>query len=61
MARQAARCSFSVLYARPSRLVEELRVTFGKGSFGRRLAQLARVDVLLLLDDWAGAPMESGQ
>jgi len=51
---------FSVLYARTSRLMQELRVAHGEGSFSRRLAQLARVDVLLL-DDFAGTPMEPGE
>lgn len=50
LARQAARCGFSVLYARTTRLMQELRVAHGEGSFSRRLAQLARVDVLLLDD-----------
>ena len=59
-ARQAARCGFTVLYARTTRLLQELRVAHGDGSFGRRLAQLARIDVLLL-DDFAGAPMEPGE
>ena len=60
LARQAARCGFTVLYARTTRLLQELRVAHGDGSFARRLAQLARVDVLLL-DDFAGAPMEPGE
>ena len=60
LARQAARCGFTVLYARTTRLLQELRVAHGDGSFGRRLAQLARIDVLLL-DDFAGAPMEPGE
>ncbi|MEJ8816264.1 IS21-like element helper ATPase IstB [Variovorax ureilyticus] len=60
LARQAARCGFSVLYARTSRLMQELRVAHGEGSFSRRLAQLARVDVLLL-DDFAGTPMAPGE
>lgn len=60
LARQAARCGFTVLYTRTTRLLQELRVAHGDGSFGRRLAQLARVDVLLL-DDFAGAPMDSGE
>lgn len=60
LARQAARCGFSVLYARTTRLMHELRVAHGEGGFARRLAQLARVDVLLL-DDFAGAPMEPGE
>jgi len=60
LARQAARCGFTVLYARTNRLLQDLRVAHGEGSFSRRLAQLARLDVLLL-DDFAGAPMEPGE
>jgi DNA replication protein DnaC len=60
LARQAARRGFTVLYARTTRLLQELRVAHGDGSFGRRLAQLARIDVLVL-DDFAGAPMEPGE
>ncbi|KAF7962429.1 hypothetical protein AWV80_00085 [Cupriavidus sp. UYMU48A] len=33
------------------RLFEELQIAHGDGSFTRRLAQLARIDVLVL-DDW---------
>ncbi len=60
LARQAARNGFSVLYARCHRLLQELRVAHGEGTFSRRLAQLARVDVLLL-DDFAGAPIDAGE
>ena len=60
LARQAARCGFSVLYARTTRLLQELHVAHGDGSFSRRLAQLARIDVLLL-DDFAGAPTEAAE
>jgi DNA replication protein DnaC len=60
LAQQAARCGFTVLYARTTRLMTELRVAHGDGSFGRRLAQLARID-LLVLDDFAGAPMDAGE
>jgi DNA replication protein DnaC len=60
LARQAARCGFTVLYARTTRLMTELRVAHGDGSFGRRLAALARIDVLVL-DDFAGAPMDAGE
>ncbi|MCC6533916.1 MAG: ATP-binding protein [Burkholderiales bacterium] len=56
LAQQAARLGFTVLYARAPRLLEELRVAHGDGSFGRRLAQLARID-LLALDDFAIAPI----
>ena len=60
LARQAARCGFSVLYARTHRLLQELRVAHGEGTFTRRLAQLARFDVLVL-DDFAGAPIDPGE
>ncbi len=56
LAQQAARAGFSVLYARAPRLLEELQVAHADGSFTRRLAQLARMD-LLLLDDLAIAPI----
>ena len=41
---------------RAPRLLEELRIAHGDGSFSRRLAQLARID-LLALDDFAIAPI----
>jgi DNA replication protein DnaC len=53
---QAARAGFTVLYARATRLLEELRVAHGDGSFSRRLTQLAKLDVLIL-DDFALAPV----
>jgi len=56
LAQQAARSGFTVLYMRAPRLLEELRVAHGDGSFGRRLAQLARID-LLAIDDFAIAPI----
>jgi DNA replication protein DnaC len=56
LAQQAARSGFSALYARAPRLLEELRIAHGDGSFGRRLAQLARID-LLAIDDFAIAPI----
>ena len=59
LAHQAARSGFSVLYTRAARLFDELQVTHGDGSFARRLAHLAKLD-LLVLDDFAissmGAP-----
>jgi DNA replication protein DnaC len=48
----ACRQGFSTFYIRASRLVEELRIAHGDGSFARKLAALARTD-LLLIDDWA--------
>jgi DNA replication protein DnaC len=56
LAQQAARQGFSVLYTRATRLLQELQVAHGDGSFGRRLAALARLDVLVL-DDLAIAPI----
>lgn len=60
LAQQAARSGFSVLYMRAPRLLEELRVAHGDGSFSRRLAQLARID-LLALDDFAIAPIPAAE
>jgi DNA replication protein DnaC len=56
LAQQAVRSGFSALYVRAPRLLEELRIAHGDGSFGRRLAQLARID-LIALDDFAIAPI----
>lgn len=56
LAQQAARQGFSVLYTRATRLLQELQMAHGDGSFTRRLAQLARLDVLVL-DDLAIAPI----
>jgi len=60
LAQQAARQGFSVLYLRAPRLLEELRIAHGDGSFARRLAQLARTDVLVL-DDFAIAPITASE
>lgn len=53
---RSPRLGFSVLYTRATRLLQELQVAHGDGGFGRRLAQLARLDVLVL-DDLAIAPI----
>jgi len=60
LAQQGARLGHTVLYARAPRLLEELRVAHGDGSFGRRLAQLARID-LLAIDDFAIAPITGSE
>ncbi|MEO6031471.1 MAG: IS21-like element helper ATPase IstB [Burkholderiaceae bacterium] len=60
LAHQAARSGFSVLYTRAARLFDELQVAHGDGSFPRRLAQLAKLD-LLLIDDFAISPMGAGE
>jgi DNA replication protein DnaC len=56
LGRQAARLGFSVLYTRAPRLLEELHVAHGDGSFARRLSQLAKLD-LIIIDDLAIAPI----
>lgn len=55
----ACRQGLSVLYVRAPRLFEELRIAHGDGSFSRKLMQLAKTD-LLLIDDWALAPLTAG-
>ena len=50
-ANQVCRQGLSALYVRCGRLLEELRVAHGNGTYTRRLAQLARVE-LLVIDDW---------
>jgi DNA replication protein DnaC len=60
LAQQAARSGFTVLYVRAPRLLEELRVAHGDGSFSRRLMQLARID-LLAIDDFAIAPVTAAE
>jgi len=47
---QACRRGLSSLYFRLSRLLEELKVARGDGSYGKRLTQIGKVD-LLILDD----------
>ena len=57
---QAARGGSSVLYVRAARLFDELQVAHGDGSFARRLAQMAKLD-LLVIDDFAISPMGPGE
>ncbi len=56
----ACRQGLSVAYVRTPRLFEELRIAHGDGSFGRRLAALAKTD-LLILDDWGLAPLNQSE
>ena len=53
---QAAGSGCSVLYVRAARLFDELQVAHGDGSLARRLAQIAKLD-LLIIDDFAITPM----
>lgn len=56
-AERACRRGFTALYRRAPRLLHDLAVARGDGSYGRLLAKLARVD-LLVLDDWLLAPLK---
>jgi DNA replication protein DnaC len=60
LGQQACRQGFAALYTRFPRLLEELRIAHGDGSFGRRLAQLAKIDVLII-DDFALAAIGQGE
>lgn len=56
LAQQACRQGFSALYVRAPRLFEELNLCHADGSFRKRLAAIAKIDVLLI-DDFAIAPI----
>jgi len=58
LAQQAARKGYSVLYKRLSRLLEELEIAYGDGSLHKLRTRLAKVQ-LLILDDWALAPLSA--
>ena len=49
-----------MLYVRAARLFDELQVAHGDGSFARRLAQMAKLD-LLVIDDFAISPMGAAE
>jgi len=59
---QACRLGLSVHYFRLPRLLEQLKIAHGDGSYARLMNQLIKVD-LLVLDDWAiqkmGAPQRN--
>ena len=57
LAQHACRQGFAALYQRVPRLTEALRIAHADGSFGKLLAQLARIDVLIL-DDWGMTPLD---
>ena len=57
---KACREGFSVSYLRLPRLLESLGLGRGDGRYAKLLDALARVD-LLLLDDWAMAPLSDEQ
>jgi DNA replication protein DnaC len=53
---QACRQGLSAIYVRVPRMFEELKVAHGDGSFGKRLLQLGKAD-LLILDDLGLTPI----
>src|SRR5262245_2802168 len=57
---QACRQGLSVRYERTSRLLDGLRIARGDGSYHKRLAYLARVD-LLILDDFGLKPLQQSE
>lgn len=57
---KACRDDRSVLYQRLPRLLEALALARGDGRYGRLLARIARVE-LLILDDWGLAPLAADQ
>lgn len=60
LATQACRHGLSVRYFRTSRLLESLSIAHGDGRFSKLIAQLAKVEVLVL-DDWGLEKMSLGQ
>jgi DNA replication protein DnaC len=56
-AERACRTGFSAAYFRTPRLLQELHVARGDGSYHRLMARLARID-LLALDDWLINPLK---
>jgi DNA replication protein DnaC len=56
LAHQACRQGLSALYVRAPRLFEEFNLCHADGSFGKRLAAIAKISVLII-DDFAIAPI----
>jgi DNA replication protein DnaC len=57
LAEKACRADFSAVYVRAPRLLHDLVVARGDGSYSRLLAKLARTD-LLAIDDWLLTPLK---
>src|SRR5215831_12463806 len=56
----ACRHGFTATYVRMPRLVHELAVSRGDGTYARLLARLAKLD-LLAIDDWLLAPLSDAE
>ena len=57
---RACRRGYSATYVRLPRLLHELAVSRGDGSYTRLLSRLARID-LLAIDDWLLAPLRDAE
>ncbi|MBK1702974.1 AAA family ATPase [Halochromatium glycolicum] len=57
---QACRQGLSVRYLRLPRLLEQLRIAHGDGSWNRSVGQLVRME-LVILDDWGLAKLNAAQ
>jgi DNA replication protein DnaC len=57
---RACRRGYSAAYLRLPRLLQQLAVGRGDGSYDRLLGRLARLD-LLAIDDWLFAPLRDGE
>ena len=57
---RACRRGYSATYVRLPRLLHELAVARGDGSYTRLLSRLARID-LLAIDDWLLAPLRDAE
>ena len=57
---RACRRGYSAAYVRLPRLLQQLVVARGDGSYDRLLGRLARLD-LLAIDDWLLAPLRDGE
>lgn len=60
LAQRACREGYRVLYMRTNRLLQELAAARSEGTYSRKLFTLARTE-LLVLDDWAMAPLTDQQ
>jgi len=58
LAQQTCRQGASVLYWRVPRLIEELRVAHGDGSYIKFLKTIAKAS-LIVLDDWVSRPLDA--
>lgn len=54
---RACRSGFTAAYFRSPRLLQDLAVARGDGSYGRLLTRLAKTD-LIVIDDWLLAPLK---